>query len=135
MRFFVLLSFLFLCFATSMANVSGYDSLQSQALRFDSLFIYNDAGEITGRSITGFDAENRQVMYAEFDFLNGLWIGNVMQVLCYKEDKQVMVDFFWEINGWMPSDMTVVEYDNDHRQQSSYYQWEDDSWLLEKILK
>jgi len=104
-------------------------------LSFDSLYIYNETGEMIGKKITGFDKVGNEVMYADFDYINGSWIANVMKLSEIKEDKQVTVDFFWEVNSWIPAEMLVVEFDASKQKQSCYYQWEEDEWILEKVLK
>lgn len=88
-----------------------------------------------GKKITGFDKVGNEVMYADFDYINGSWIANVMKLSEIKEDKQVTVDFFWEVNSWIPAEMLVVEFDASKQKQSCYYQWEEDEWILEKVLK
>lgn len=84
---------------------------------------------MVGKKVSGYDDAGHEIMFADYDYSNGVWIANVMKISSWVEAKEVTVGYFWEINSWVPSEMLVVEYDESHQKLSSIYQWEEDTWI------
>jgi len=122
MRAFVsILLLMFLSFSALMAE----EIEKVVVVNSDTTYLYNKKGQKALMKVRGFDANGREVLNASYDLVDGKVIGNFMKLLVTDEpDKEVSIAYFWALNSWIPCDMQIDEFNEQHQiETSTSFHW------------